>query len=88
MLEHACNRAGVEKKNGRSFHSLRRTFGTWLAAGEVELTMISQMLGQVRMNSSKPYLSFNDTQMLSCAMGFDDIPLKGGAYVGLHRHVQ
>jgi len=80
IIDRGCARAGIEKKKGRSFHSLRRTFGTWLAAEEVQLTMIFQMLGQERMDSSKPYLSFNDAQISSCAMGFDDIPLKGGVY--------
>ena len=80
MLNRACSRAGVEKKRGRRFHSLRRTFGTWLAAEEIQITTIAQMLGHVKMDSSVPYLSFNDTQMYSCALGFDEIPLKGGIY--------
>ena len=80
ILDRACNRAGVEKKMGRRFHSLRRTFGTWLAAEEIQITTIAQMLGHVEMDSSAPYLSFNDAQMYSCAMGFSDIPLKGGIY--------
>jgi len=36
------------------------------------------MLGQVKLDSSRPYISFDDTQIAACAMGFDDIPLKGG----------
>lgn len=80
ILDRACDKAGVEKKKGRRFHSLRRTFGTWLAAEEIQITTIAQMLGHTEMNSSVPYLSFNDTQMFSCAMGFSDIPLKGGVY--------
>ena len=80
ILDRACNRAGIEKKTGRRFHSLRRTFGTWLAAEEIQITTIAQMLGHAEMDSSAPYLSFNDTQMYSCAMGFSDIPLKGGIY--------
>jgi len=84
LFDRACRKAGIEKKAGRSFHSLRRTFSTWLAAEEVHLTIIFQMLGQEKMDSSKPYLSFNDTQIFSCAMGFDDIPLKGGVYSGLY----
>ena len=80
ILDRACNRAEVEKKMGRRFHSLRRTFGTWLAAEEIQITTIAQMLGHAEMDSSAPYLSFNDAQMYSCAMGFSDIPLKGGIY--------
>jgi integrase len=80
ILDRACDRAGIEKKTGRRFHSLRRTFGTWLAAEEIQITTIAQMLGHAEMDSSAPYLSFNDAQMHSCAMGFSDIPLKGGIY--------
>jgi integrase len=80
ILDRICCKAGVEKKHGRRFHSLRRTFGTWLAQEEIPITTIAQMLGHVEMDSSVPYLSFNDNQMRSCAMGFVDIPLKGGVY--------
>lgn len=82
ILDRACSRARVEKKKGRRFHSLRRTFGTWLAAEEIQITTIAQMLGHIKLDSSVPYLSFNDTQMYSCAMGFGEIPLKGGIYYG------
>lgn len=81
ILARRCAEVGVEKKPGRHFHSLRRTFGTWLAAEEVQITTIAQMLGHADLSSSKPYLSFNDAQLSLCAMGFDDIPLKGGVYV-------
>lgn len=80
ILERICARSGVEKKIGRRFHSLRRSFGTWLAADEVQIETISQMLGHVELDSSVPYLSYHDAEISSCAMGFDDIPLKGGVY--------
>lgn len=80
MIPALCRRTGVQQKQGRNFHSLRRSFGTWLAGEEVPITTISQMLGHVHMDSGKPYLSFNDTQMFACAMGFEDIPIGGGVY--------
>jgi len=80
VIEDACLNAGVTKKPFRSFHSLRRSFGTWMAKEEVPITTISQMLGHADMNSSKPYLSFDDSQILACTMGFEDIPVKGGVY--------
>ena len=83
IIDRICEKAGVEKKENRSFHSLRRTFGTWLSAEEVPVTTIAQMLGHAEMDSSKPYLSFNDAQIYSCAMGFEEIPVKGGVYSGL-----
>jgi site-specific recombinase XerD len=73
-------KAGVVKKHYRSFHSLRRSFGTWMANEQIPITTIAQLLGHKDLNSSKPYLSFNDKQMLNCALGFADIPLKGGVY--------
>ena len=87
IVRKICTDAGIDKKPGRLFHSLRRTFGTWLAVEEIPITTISQMLGHIEINSSKPYLSFNDTQIFSCAMGFDDVPLKGGVYSELYRKV-
>jgi integrase len=80
IIDHLCIKAEVVKKPYRSFHSLRRSFGTWMANGEVPITTISQMLGHKTIDSSKPYLSFNDCQMMRCALGFSDIPLNGGVY--------
>lgn len=75
-----CDNAGVGKKPGRRFHSLRRSFGTWLAGEEVDIKTISQMLGHADLDSGKPYISFDDNQMSACATGFEDIPVKGGVY--------
>lgn len=80
ILDNLCVKAGIEKKSYRSFHSLRRSFATWLAGEEVPITTISQMLGHRSIDSDRPYLSFNRNQMIICAMGFEDIPLKGGVY--------
>jgi integrase len=80
ILDNLCMKAGVEKKNYRSFHSLRRSFATWMASAEVSITTISQMLGHKGMDSDRPYLSFNRNQMVMCSMGFEDIPMNGGIY--------
>lgn len=80
ILDKLCMKAGVEKKNYRSFHSLRRSFATWMAGEAVPITTISQMLGHKDIDSDRPYLSFNRSQISMCAMGFEDIPLKGGVY--------
>lgn len=80
VLDNLCIKAGVEKKSYRSFHSLRRSFATWMAVEEVPVTTISQMLGHKSIDSDQPYLSFNRNQMLMCAMGFESIPLTGGIY--------
>lgn len=73
VIERYSLKAGIPKEHLRSFHSLRRSVGTWLAENEVSIHTISQILGHSDMNSSKPYLSFNQKQMRYCAMTFDDI---------------
>ncbi|HBW38161.1 tyrosine-type recombinase/integrase [Desulfosporosinus sp. BICA1-9] len=75
VIENACLNAGVTKKPYRSFHSLRRSFGTWMAKEEVPITTISQMLGHADMDSSKPYLSFDEKQMLDLkeAIGYSRV---------------
>lgn len=78
IIERYCIKAEVSKEHLRSFHSLRRSVGTWMAEEEVPIHTISQILGHADMNSSKPYLSFNQKQMYACAMGFEDIPMSGG----------
>ena len=76
MFDRQCEAAQIEKKPGRSFHSLRRSFGTWLAREQVPITTIAQMLGHTDMDSSRVYLSFNDAQLSKCAMDFSEIPVK------------
>jgi integrase len=84
MFNRCAEKAGVEKKMGRAFHSLRRSFGTWLAKERVPITTISQLLGHADMDSGKPYLSFDDTQLSECAMDFSDIPLKRRIFNDIH----
>jgi integrase len=85
LMDRQCEKAGVEKKKGRSFHGLRRTFATSLANEGVDITLIAQMLGQRKPNSSKVYMSFNNIEISKCAMDFSDIPIKGGIYHELGR---
>ena len=80
MLDKYCRKASIEKKRFRSFHSLRRAFGTELAIAEVPVTSISQMLGHKDMSSDKAYLSFNRTQTSLCAADFSGVPITKGVY--------
>ena len=75
-----CSKAAVEKKPGRDFHSFRRSFASGLSYAGVPLTTISQMLGHSGINSDRPYLSYNEGQILRCALDFTDIPLTKGIY--------
>ena len=80
IVETACRRAGVQKKPWRSFHSLRRSCATWMAQDSVPVTTISQLLGHASMDSSQIYLSFDDSQISTCALTFDGVPVVGGVY--------
>jgi len=83
MMSKVCVRAGIEKKPYRNFHSLRRTFGVWLASGGVSVLTISQMFGHTELNSSRRYLPFQDDEISQCAMDFSGIPIQGGVYCDL-----
>lgn len=80
MMDRCEERAGVEKIENRSFHSFRRAFATGLSAEGIPVETISQLLGHRRVESDKPYLSYNRKQVAFCALGFDGIPVKSGLY--------
>ncbi len=45
--------------DGKSFHALRRSMGTWMLESGVPLTTISQVLGHKEQDSAKQYLSMD-----------------------------
>ena len=57
-----------DPKKLRSFHSLRRTFGTNLLKSEIPMELIQQLLGHSQMNSMKPYLSVEEEGLKRCAL--------------------
>lgn len=83
MVDKYCRLAGIPKKSYRSFHSLRRAFGTELAEAEIPVTSISQMLGHRDMGSDKAYLSFNRSQTSLCSGDFSEVPITKGVYVDM-----
>lgn len=80
MIDKYCRLASIDKIEYRSFHSLRRAFGTELAVAEVPVTSISQMLGHRDMSADKAYLSFNMSQTSLCAADFSEVPITKGVY--------
>ena len=54
--------------DGKSFHALRRTFGTELVKSKVPLPTVSQLLGHSAMDTSKRYISLNDNMLRFCCM--------------------
>lgn len=85
MIDKYCRLASIDKIEYRSFHSLRRAFGTELAIAEVPVTSISQMLGHRDMGADKAYLSFNNTQTSLCASDFSEVPITKGIYAPYYR---
>lgn len=79
-FEAYCQDAGVQKKRGRSFHSIRRTFATELSMSGVPLPTISQMLGHKSIDQDKPYLSYDKTKNSFCALDFSELPVCGDRY--------
>ena len=84
MIDKYCRLASVEKIDYRSFHSLRRAFGTELTMAEVPVTSISQMLGHSDMSADKAHLSFNKTQTSLCSSDFSEVPITKGVYATHH----
>lgn len=72
--------AGILRQpgDGKSFHALRRSLGTWMLESGTPLTIISQVLGHRRQDSAKQYLSLDYEKLASCALDFRGIPVKGG----------
>lgn len=82
ILEKYLQSAGIVRQpgDGKSFHALRRSMGTWMLESGVPLTTISQVLGHKAQDSAKPYLSMDYARLASCARDFREIPLGRGIF--------
>jgi len=82
ILGKYLNGAGILRQpgDGRSFHALRRSMGTWMLESGVPLITISQVLGHKEQDSTKQYLSMDHVRLASCALDFQDIPLGRGIF--------
>lgn len=74
--------SGIDKKpfDGKSFHAIRRTVGSWLLKSGTSPEMISQILGHQDKTVLKRYLPIEQESMRICALGFSGIPLKSEVY--------
>ena len=70
-------KAGLASITNRpiGFHTLRRTFGANLLEAGVSVDMIQELLGQLDINSTQPYLAASEQGLKKCAIGL--IPLSG-----------
>jgi len=82
ILEKYLNSAGILRQpgDGKSFHALRRSMGTWMLESGVPLTTISQVLGHKEQDSAKQYLSMDYEKLALCALDFQEIPVGRGIF--------
>jgi len=82
ILEKYLNSAGILRQpgDGKSFHALRRSMGTWMLESGVPLTTISQILGHKEQDSAKQYLSMDYERLALCALDFQEIPVGRGIF--------
>ena len=59
---------GHEPFDGKSFHGLRRSTGTWLVESGAEVTLASQVLGHNDLNSAKRYIRLADERLRECCL--------------------
>jgi integrase len=59
--------------DGKGFHALRRSMGTWMLEAGVPLPTISQVLGHHDLDSTKPYLSLHYMALAECALSLHGI---------------
>lgn len=83
ILEKYRKKAGIIRNpgDGKSFHALRRSMGTWMLESGVPLTTISQVLGHKEQDSAKQYLSMDHERLAACALDFQGIPVEGGLFL-------
>ncbi len=74
--------AGIRRTpfDGKGFHSLRRRIATKMVIAGVPVTTVSQVLGQIKMDSAKQYLVFDTENLRECAIGLTGIEVAGGVF--------
>jgi len=82
ILKKYVKSAGFSRQpgDGKSFHGLRRTMGTWMLESGIPLTTISQVLGHRELDSAKQYLSLDYERLAACALDFREIPVRKGGF--------
>lgn len=82
MFNKYLRKAGIEKEafDGKSFHSLRRRIATKMIIAGTPVTTVSQVLGQVKTESVRQYLSFDSENLRRCACDFRGIAVDGGVF--------
>ncbi|RJR06282.1 hypothetical protein C4588_07975 [Candidatus Parcubacteria bacterium] len=70
IIKKYCDSAGINHLpgDGKGFHALRRSMGTWMLEAGVALPTISQVLGHHDHDSTKQYLSLDYLMLVECAL--------------------
>lgn len=82
IMAKCFGKAGVshEAGDGKSFHALRRTFGTRLVRAGVPIRSVGEMLGHANPDSAKRYVSLDREGLRVCCL---DISMFSSKKVGL-----
>jgi integrase len=75
ILKKYLNSAGIVHLpwDGKGFHALRRSMGTWMLEADVPLSVISQVLGHRKLDSTKQYLSLHYSMLTKCALNLQGL---------------
>lgn len=70
ILANYMKKAGITHLpgDGKTFHALRRSLGTWMLESEIPLPTISQVLGHRNLDSTKRYLSLATSMLSECTL--------------------
>ena len=70
LMRRYCEKAGIshEAGDGKTFHAFRRTLGTRLVRAGVPINSVADMLGQLKIDSAKPYIALDNEGLRVCCM--------------------
>lgn len=71
----------AKKCTNKTFHSFRRSLGSWLSMEQTPLPLISEILGHTNLEASKFYLAYDSSGMSMCCLGLDGIPILKGDFL-------
>jgi len=78
MYDGYCKRANIfrEPHDGKGFHSLRRAVGKKLVTSGISINTTAQILGDVKIESTKKYISLDSRHLKECALDFSGIEME------------
>lgn len=79
IMRRYIKKAGVcgEIAPRSGFHSFRRAYGRHLLEAQTSLDMLGELLGQLDMDSAKPYVATDEKGLKRCALGLASVKKAG-----------